>query len=196
MQQPASLIDRDVRLAAPLGDLPDRVQFLCEAAAFDRPHSGATLLGHLIGTYELLASWQCRQELCDAGLFHSLYGTEAYPTALVAAGHRARLRALIGTPAEELVWTFCDMSLEYFTLALTQAGESPRAIAGQRAGAMHRLDYPSFRDLCHLAAANLIEQHDRIRADRRPDLRNQLTRLAAHVSHSAAQAIASLPDLR
>lgn len=184
--------DQGAGSTAPLSDLPDRIRFLCEAACFDKRHSGASLLLHLVGTYEVLAEWGSGQELSDAGLFHSVYGTETYPDASVPTERRDRLRELIGARAEGLVWIFCDMALDSFTLALMQDGHGPRTIVSRRSGVTYELDYSVFRDLCHLAAANLIEQRDRIQADRQQELYGQLARLGGHVGPLAAHTISSL----
>jgi hypothetical protein len=56
--------------------LTRRIQFR-EAAGIGRmKHSERGLLQHLLGTHALLGDWGARTALCDAGLFHSVYGTE------------------------------------------------------------------------------------------------------------------------
>ena len=41
--------------------------------------SHVPFLAHLVGTARVLRSWGSRPALCDAGLFHSAYGTEYFP---------------------------------------------------------------------------------------------------------------------
>lgn len=41
-------------------------------------HTNEGFISHLVGTYEILKSWDCSEELCIAGLCHSIYGTESY----------------------------------------------------------------------------------------------------------------------
>ena len=53
--------------------------FLEQVGAATRRHlAGRTLLDHLRSTYELLAGWQAPEEIALAGLFHSIYGTQAF----------------------------------------------------------------------------------------------------------------------
>jgi hypothetical protein len=56
------------------------VSFLKSHAADRVPHVGGALLPHLEGTCELLQRWGNSAELCLAGLCHTTYGTEGYPT--------------------------------------------------------------------------------------------------------------------
>jgi hypothetical protein len=51
-------------------------------------------------------------EVCDAGLFHSVYGTEYYEPAAIPLSMRAEVRQLIGEEAELLAWLFCTMRRE------------------------------------------------------------------------------------
>ena len=45
--------------------------------------------------------------MCDAGLFHSIYGTEGFQGFTLPFDRRDDIRALIGDRAERLVWVFC-----------------------------------------------------------------------------------------
>jgi len=58
--------------------LENRLRFLRKASTEQMPHSEVGLLDHLLGTRQLLIEWEARPALCDAGLFHSVYGTEHY----------------------------------------------------------------------------------------------------------------------
>ena len=50
--------------------------YLKELGAAEIGHSENTYLAHASGVYRDLKSWGCNQELCDAGMFHSIYGTD------------------------------------------------------------------------------------------------------------------------
>ena len=54
---------------------------LLRRLGFDRLEhdSHVPFLSHLLGTRRLLVEWGERPALCDAGLFHSAYGTEYFP---------------------------------------------------------------------------------------------------------------------
>ena len=54
------------------------IAYLRSRGAAETSHSNRMLLKHLIGTWEQLAIWGARRTLCDAGLFHSVYGTEHF----------------------------------------------------------------------------------------------------------------------
>ena len=70
-------------------------------------HSGMTLLDHLIGVRDILKEEGAPEYVQDAGLFHSVYGTATFKTAV--ANNRSVIQNLIGEQAEELVWIFCNM---------------------------------------------------------------------------------------
>lgn len=81
--------------------------------ANDVRHSGRTLFEHLKGTYEILASQGSSEDICLAGLFHSVYGTSYFKhTCLDASNekHRALVRELIGERAEHLAYMFSSLS--------------------------------------------------------------------------------------
>ena len=62
---------------------------------------------HLVGVQSVLRSWQAPKHLCDAALFHSVYGTEGFQGFKLPLSHRAELVELIGADAEKLAWIFC-----------------------------------------------------------------------------------------
>jgi hypothetical protein len=92
-------------------ELDKRLEFLLDVNVEEREHSERGLLSHLLGTRRLLLEWGARSALCDAGLFHSIYGTEGYQQATVPLSMRARVQELIGNEAECLAW-FCVMRRE------------------------------------------------------------------------------------
>ncbi len=70
-------------------------------------HTGGTLYEHLLGTARLLEIWRRPDEVCLAGLFHSVYGTQSYTTQSVSLTERSRIRDAIGEHAERLAYVFC-----------------------------------------------------------------------------------------
>lgn len=83
-------------------------QFLLTRVHADRvKHSGRTLYDHLLGTHDLLKAWGTSKSICDAGLFHSIYGTKAFKHKAWPVADRETMRALIGEGAERLVFNFC-----------------------------------------------------------------------------------------
>jgi len=129
------------------------LEWLRSQGASEMPHSGRTLLDHLANTYCILASSEQPASVCAAGLFHSVYGTNAFRRVTVAASRRDEVRALIGEEAERLAWLFGTI-------------ERPRAlIEGLRGKAIRSadvqepvLDRAWIRKLAAIECANLLEQ--------------------------------------
>jgi len=103
--------------------LEDRLRFLRNANADAMPHSQRALLDHLLGTRQLLLDWGARPAVCDAGLFHSVFGTEHYAPQAIPLSMRADVRQLIGDEAESLAWLFCIMRRETFDANLGREGD-------------------------------------------------------------------------
>lgn len=98
------------------------------------PHSNTTLFKHLYGTYKILKSHGADEDVCLAGLYHSVYGTEFYSRLQL---EREQVKNIIGDRAENLVYDFCLLS-DRDTQLLGNMNSDPR--------------------LVHIAYANLIEE--------------------------------------
>src|SRR2546426_322544 len=94
--------------------LENQVRFLRKANTEGMLHTQRALLDHLLGTRQLLVEWGARPAVCDAGLFHSVYGTEHYEPKAIPLTRRAEVRQLIGDEAESLAWLFCTIRRETF----------------------------------------------------------------------------------
>ncbi len=70
------------------------------------PHYRQSLFDHLRGTYEILKRWGCPENVCVAGLFHSVYGTQPFRIQTIAYAQRREVRMFIGKRAERLVYLF------------------------------------------------------------------------------------------
>src|SRR5690348_10211208 len=64
------------------------------------PHTGKSYLAHLIALYRMLESQGYSQDVCRAGMFHSIYGTEKFQGFTLPLDRRDEIRALIGDRAE------------------------------------------------------------------------------------------------
>jgi len=62
---------------------------------------------HLVGVQSVLRTWGAKETLCNAALFHSIYGTEGFQGYKLPLSHRSEIAALIGEDAERLAWIFC-----------------------------------------------------------------------------------------
>src|SRR4051812_17460516 len=102
--------------------LDDQLRLLRAAHTAEMAHSERRLLDHLLGTRQLLVDWGERAAVCDAGLFHSVYGTEHYLPSVIPLERRADVRGLIGDEAERLAWLFSTMNRDSFDANLSRNG--------------------------------------------------------------------------
>lgn len=109
-------------------------------------HSGRTLYDHLAGTFDLLHRWQMVQPVQLCGLFHSVYGTNAFQGAVLDRtkdAERHLLASLIGERAEHLVYLFGTIARP--GILLQPSDDS-------------KLDRWDRIDLLQVEVANLLEQ--------------------------------------
>jgi len=140
--------------------LERQIRFLRDVHTHEMPHSGHRLLDHLLGTRELLIQWASRPALCDAGLFHSVYGTEHYESAAIPVSVRNTVRELIGEEAESLVWLFCMMRRETFDENLERPGSY--SVKHRLTGENLTLSPAEFQDLVTMTFANTLEAFPRL----------------------------------
>lgn len=138
---------------------PAKLDFLIRHHAAVAEHSGASLLEHLTGTSDMLRTWGLDQATCDAGLFHSVYGTETYASSIVPFDLRAKVRALIGDDAERVAYYFCIMVKD--SLDANLDGRSEYTLVSRISGEPIAITREDFVSLCHISLANWLEQRDR-----------------------------------
>ncbi len=114
--------------------------------------SHVPFLSHLIGTRRLLDLWGCRAALCDAGLFHSVYGTEFFEPARFA--DRADVVAVIGPEGERIAWLWCSIRRNTLDVAC--------GCAELRNGETDTLTPVEVTDVATLWAADTVEQIGRM----------------------------------
>jgi hypothetical protein len=119
--------------------------------------SHVPFLSHLLGTRHLLVRWGERAALCDAGLFHSVYGTEFFGPDEPA--DRDDVRRLIGDEAEEVAWAWCTIRRD------TIAPVRPHTVADRWTGKATTLPDSLVADLVTLWAADTVEQIGRMSPD-------------------------------
>jgi hypothetical protein len=108
-----------------------------------------TFYCHLFGVYRILYSKGERRALCDAGLYHSIYGTEFFEIPserkdVHTAITREKIRSMIGNEAEALVYLFCSMKKDRFQTIVDNS--------------LHQTLTMQL-DLCKLEYANLLDQN-------------------------------------
>jgi len=136
----------------------EKVVFLEAHGAATAGHGSRALIDHLTGVSALLVEWGARRAVCDAGLFHSVYGTESYTNQTIPDDLRPAVIAVIGAEAERLAWLFGVLRKESF-YTLLGAGEG--SIVHRQTGAEVPLSRQDVADLCDLTVANWLEQRPR-----------------------------------
>jgi hypothetical protein len=89
-------------------------KYLSNIGAAWLPHAGQSYLEHNVGVYYALKSWGCYAEVCDAGFFHSIYGTERFTAFKVPLSGRPTIREMIGARGEALAYLNCTMDRKAF----------------------------------------------------------------------------------
>ncbi|MBU9564504.1 GNAT family N-acetyltransferase [Burkholderia multivorans] len=132
----------------------EQVAFLVETGASQVSHSGRTFLDHLLGVENLLKRWECNVDVQAAGLFHSVYGTNRFKTALVGLHARPLVAQLIGRDAEELAFLFCSSERPQAWLDACATGK----LVDRRSGKAKTVSKALLGRLIEMECANLIEQ--------------------------------------
>jgi hypothetical protein len=154
----------------------EALELLHQFHADETPHTGRSLIDHLIGTYRLLVSWGNSEPVCLAGLFHSIYGTNIFLFRSARFDQRHEVRAAIGETAEHLAYLFCTCDRP---LALLQAllqphlglpdniDSTPRAIEPRELSALLEIEVANFLE--HPEDREVIVQISRIISSTRPN---------------------------
>jgi hypothetical protein len=120
-------------------------------------HTGKSYLAHLIGVYRYMKDKGCSEELCQAGMFHSIYGTELFQRFGLPLERRPEVRALIGERAERLAYLNCAMDRASFDRAADQSTE-PYDVVDRITGETVSLSQADFDDLCRVHLFDWLEQ--------------------------------------
>jgi hypothetical protein len=133
------------------------IAFLRSLGTDDVPHSGKKgLLAHLIGVFRDLEAWGCERDVCRAGLFHSVYGTELFRRFALPLERRAEVRALIGERAERIVFANCLMDRSTFDALLESEG--PFRFRNRETGDEIDLSRADYDDLVRVHLCDWLEQ--------------------------------------
>jgi hypothetical protein len=120
------------------------------------PHLTATLFDHLVGTYSLLQAWRNPQEICLAGLFHSIYGTAHFRRASLPFSQRRLVQNIIGREAEYLAYLFCVTDRPHGLLG--QWKRNDIVVRDRYIQDLVVLNRRELLDLLEIEAANLLDQ--------------------------------------
>jgi len=136
------------------------VDFLRGLGTEDVQHSGDKgFLAHLVGVYRDLESWGASQDVCRAGLFHSIYGTELFQRFSLPQDRRDDVRTLIGEGAERIAFVNCLMDRSSFD-ALRES-EGPYRLRNRESGELMEISREDYDDLVTLHLCDWLEQVSR-----------------------------------
>ncbi|MDJ0838406.1 MAG: hypothetical protein QNK37_17950 [Acidobacteriota bacterium] len=130
------------------------LEFLKTANTDENPHSERSLTEHLIGCYNLLKEWGNTEDICLAGLFHSIYGTESYPLTTISAERRLEVKQVIGEKAENLVNLFCRSERSSF---FTTIEDPSPLIRDSDKDELVPITKEELKGLIELEVANVVE---------------------------------------
>lgn len=141
-------------------------------------HTNKSYLAHLIGVYRYMEERGCSEELCRAGMFHSIYGTELFQRFALPPERRPEVRALIGERAERLAYLNCAMDRATFDRA-AEHEDGPYRFRDRITGEEVELSAEDFDDLCRVHLFDWLEQVPRSKwwEYRRPGYRRLAERL-------------------
>jgi hypothetical protein len=123
-------------------------------------HSGKTYLAHLVNLYRLMQAHGCDEELCRAGMFHSIYGTELFQGFKLPLESRGEIQQKIGVRAEWLAYLNCAMHRETFDRSVS---EGTLLYRDRITGEESMLSREDFDDLCRIHLLDWLEQAPRSR---------------------------------
>ena len=134
--------------------------YLVELGIEKVPHTEKTYLGHLINVYRLMEAQGCAEDVCVAGMFHSIYGTEKFQGFKLPLEGRADLQRFIGERVERLAYFNCAMDRASFDQVLDQP-EGPYRFVDRITGGPIELSKAEFDDLCRVHLYDWLEQAPR-----------------------------------
>ena len=152
--------------------------------------SHVPFLSHLLGVRRLLVEWDERPAMCEAGLFHSAYGTEFFGPDHTA--ERSDVEALIGPEAEAIAHAWCTIRRD--TIELTD----PITVVDRTTDSRITLGDEMAADVATLWAADTVEQIARMTPEERAFEwgMERVLHLARPAARDAAEATMRLLDDR
>ena len=138
-------------------DFKRMTDFLVGMGVEQVPHTHKSYLAHLIAVFRTLESQGYPADVCRAGMFHSIYGTERFQGFTLPLERRDEVRDLIGDRAERLAYLNCAMDRASLDRALDQAVQ-PYRILDRITGAEVLLSQADFDDLCRVHLFDWLEQ--------------------------------------
>ena|SRR5579871_2444811 len=168
--------------------------YLIKVGIEDIPHTQKSYLAHLIGVYRDLEAQGFSSDVCRAGMFHSIYGTEMFQGFKLPVEQRPELQQLIGERAELIAYVNCAMDRASFDRAL-ELTAGPYHILDRLTGEEIELSAADFDDLCRVHLYDWLEQVGRSEMwdYRRDAYRRMAERLGEAARQSFDQVYAEAP---
>jgi hypothetical protein len=176
-------------------ELKQLTDFLVNLGIEQVAHTQKNYLAHLLAVHRLMQSAGCDEEVCRAGLFHSIYGTEKFQGFKLTLDRRAELVELIGSRAERLAYWNCLMDRGSLDGLLLQAAE-PFLLRNRETGEAMPLTRQELDDLCAVHLFDWLEQAPRSRFGwdyRRAAYRQMAERLGSRAVQLYDQVYAAAP---
>src|SRR5579883_2060841 len=126
------------------------------------PHTQKSYLAHLIAVFRSLEAQGYPEDVCRAGMFHSIYGTERFQGFTLSLERRPEVRALVGERAERLAYLNCALDRAAFDRAAARPAP-PYRVVDRLSGAEVELSAADFDDLCRVHLYDWLEQVPRSR---------------------------------
>lgn len=133
------------------------VEFFQTIGAPDVPHTGVTYMGHCFNVYRDMKEWGYSEELAQAGLFHSIYGTGLFQKFKLGLDRREEIQQLIGQRAERLAYLNCSIDYEQFDAEVLR-GAPPYRMQSRLTGETIELTEQEMADLLAIQLVDRLEQ--------------------------------------
>lgn len=144
----------------------------------DVEHGDKTFYDHCYGVYKILKTMNCSQEVCNAGLFHSIYGTESFNTNIEIS--KQQVIDIIGDKSEKLVTMFCNLKNRYDSLLSNT----------------YNLDNNTLLNLLYIEYANLKEQELRINDNNLKAMCENINNKIHELTNSSARYFVAEKEIR
>jgi hypothetical protein len=138
-------------------DFRRMTDFLVGMGVDEVPHTHKSYLAHLIAVHRFLELHGCPEDVCRAGVFHSIYGTEKFQGFTLPLDRRSEVRDLIGDRAEHLAYLNCAMDRASFDRCLDQKA-GPYRFIDRITGQPVELPQRDYDDLCAVHLFDWLEQ--------------------------------------
>ena len=135
----------------------EMTQYFQDIGATDVPHTQKSYLAHGIGVYTDMKAWGGDEILCNAALFHSIYGTQIFQGFTLPIERREELKSFIGERAEWLAYLNCFMDRDSFDGQLTM-DKDPYPIKHRVTAEIMDVSREDYDDLVRIHLCDWLEQ--------------------------------------